>query len=49
MKVKTKFAAFVPKGSIGTVIEEDKFSYLIEFDGNKKHHAYAKSQVKEVK
>ena len=47
MRVKTKYTAFVPKNSVGTVVDEDKYSYLIEFD-NHERSAYAKSQVKVV-
>ena len=47
MKVKTKFNAFMSKGSVGTVVDEDKYSYLIEFK-NMERFAYAKSQVKKV-
>lgn len=47
MKVKTKFKAFMPKGSVGMVVDEDKYSYLIEFE-NMECFAYAKSQVKKA-
>ena len=47
MRVKTKYTAFVPKNSVGTVVDEDKYSYLIEFE-NMECFAYAKSQVKKV-
>lgn len=47
MKVKTKYTAFMPNGSVGTVVDEDKYSYLIEFK-NMERFTYAKTQVKKV-
>ncbi|ARW24594.1 hypothetical protein S101189_01158 [Pediococcus acidilactici] len=47
MKVKTKYKTMVPKGWIGTVIDEDRYSYLVEFD-NFERFAFGRSQVEEV-
>lgn len=48
MKVKTRYKTLVPKDWIGTVIDEDRYSYLVEFE-NLEQLAFAKSQVEEVK
>lgn len=48
MKVKTRYKTLVPKGWVGTVIDEDRYSYLVEFE-NLEQLAFAKSQVEEVK
>jgi hypothetical protein len=48
MKVKTRYKTLVPKGWVGTVIDEDRYSYLVEFK-NLEQLAFAKSQVEEVK